>query len=131
MLCLMLTMGRLLLACICLGLAAPATAQWKVFTETRTVQAKNKPFVCKYELMYKGSLTVDSKKSKVTCKPDSKGKFGTVSQTFDIRDKSVEVVHEIKKGKDAIKEIKISKLTTPAPTTTTPAPTTAAPTTAS
>ena len=52
---------------------------------------------------------MDSKKSKVTCKPDSKGKFGTVSQTFDIRDKSVEVVHEVKKGKDKIKEIKISK----------------------
>jgi len=128
----MLTMGRLLLACICLGLAAPAAAQWKVFTETRTVQAKNKSFGCKYQLRYKGSLTVDSKKSKVTCKPDSKGKFGTVSQTFDILDKSVEVVHEVKKGKDAIKEIKISKLTTPAPTTTTtPAPTTTAPTTAS
>ena len=45
---------------------------------------------------------MDSKKSKVTCKPDSKGKFGTVSQTFDIRDKSVEVVHEVKKGKDKI-----------------------------
>jgi len=109
-----------------LGLAAPATAQWKVFTEIRTVQAKNKPFVCKYQLRYKGSLTVDGKKSKVTCKPDSKGKFGTVSETFAIRDKSIEVVHEVKKGKDTIKEIKISKLTTtPAPTTTaspTPAP---------
>jgi len=110
-----------------LGLAAPATAQWKVFTEIRTVQAKNKPFVCKYQLRYKGSLTVDGKKSKVTCKPDSKGKFGTVSETFAIRDKSIEVVHEVKKGKDTIKEIKISKLTTtPAPTTT--ASTTASPT---
>jgi len=35
-----LTMGRVLLVCLCLGLAAPAAAQWKVFTETRTVQAK-------------------------------------------------------------------------------------------
>merc|ERR1711909_259625 len=46
------------------------------------------------------------------------------SETFAIRDKSVEVVHEIRKGKDKIKEIKVSKLTT------TSAPTTAAPTTA-
>jgi len=120
----MLTMGRSLLVCLCLGLAVPAAAQWKVFTETRTVQAKNKPFDCTYQLRYKGSLTVDNKKSKVTCKPDSKGKFGTVSETFAIRDKSVEVVHEIRKGKDKIKEIKVSKLTT------TSAPTTAAPTTA-
>jgi len=120
----MLTMGRSLLVCLCLGLAAPAAAQWKVLTETRTVQAKNKPFDCTYQLRYKGSLTVDNKKSKVTCKPDSKGKFGTVYETFAIRDKSVEVVHEIRKGKDKIKEIKVSKLTT------TSAPTTAAPTTA-
>merc|ERR1711970_737281 len=120
----MLTMGRSLFVCLCLGLAAPAAAQWKVFTETRTVQAENKNFDCTYQLRYKGSLTVDNKKSKVTCKPDSKGKFGTVSETFAIRDKSVEVVHEIRKGKDKIKEIKVSKLTT------TSAPTTAAPTTA-
>jgi len=121
----MLTMGRLLLLCLCLSLAAPALAQWKVFSESRTVKAKNKNFVCKYQVRYKGSVTVDAKRSKVTCKPDSKGKFGTVSQTFVIGRKSVEVVHDVKKGKDTIKKINIAALTTTAaPTTTTPAPTT-------
>jgi len=112
-------MGRLLLLCFCLSLAAPAFAQWKTFTETRTVTAKNKPFACKYQVRYKGALTVDARKSKVTCKPDSKGKFGTVSETFVIGENSVEVVHDVKKGKDTIKNINIAKLTTPAPTTTT------------
>merc|ERR1712106_547779 len=92
-------MGRLLLLCFCLSLAAPAFTQWKTFTETRTVTAKNKPFACKYQVRYKGALTVDARKSKVTCKPDSK-------------------------GKDTIKNINIAKLTTPAPTTT---PTAASP----
>ena len=44
----------------------------------------------------------------MTCKPDSKGKFGTVSQTFVIGRKSVEVVHDVKKGKDTIKKINIA-----------------------
>merc|ERR1712128_79576 len=112
-------MGRLLLLCFCLSLAAPAFAQWKTFTETRTVTGKNKPFACKYQVRYKGALTVDARKSKVTCKPDSKGKFGTVSETFVIGENSVEVVHDVKKGKDTIKNLNIAKLTTPAPTTIT------------
>jgi len=120
-------MGRFLYFCLFLSLVAPSLAQWKTFTETRTVKAKNKPFVCKYQLRYKGSITVDKKKSKVTCKPESKGNFGTVSETFVIGKNTIEVVHDIKKGKDTVKAINIAKLTTSAPTTA--APTTAAPTT--
>merc|ERR1711872_343928 len=118
----MLAMGRLLLLCICLILVAPSQAQWKVFKASRTVTAKNKQFVCAYQLKYKGSLTVDTRKSRVTCKPDSKGKYGTVSETFVISDKNVEVTHDVKKGKDTVKEIKISQITTSAPTTTTTSP---------
>ena len=71
--------------------------------------AKKKEFTCKYSLRYKGSLTIDQRKSKVTCLPDSKGKFGTVSQTFEIKDFSVEVQHDVKKGKDTVKKISVSK----------------------
>merc|ERR1712025_942502 len=115
----MLAMGRLLL--LCLILVAPSQAQWKVFKASRTVTAKNKQFVCAYQLKYKGSLTVDTKKSRVTCKPDSKGKYGTVSETFVIGDKNVEVTHDVKKGKDTVKGIKISQITAAAPVTTTTA----------
>merc|ERR1712025_121886 len=116
----MLAMGRLLL--LCLILVAPSQAQWKVFKASRTVTAKNKQFVCAYQLKYKGSLTVDTRKSRVTCKPDSKGKYGTVSETFVIGDKNVEVTHDVKKGKDTVKGIKISEITTAAPVTTTASP---------
>ena len=52
---------------------------------------------------------MDPKKSKVMCKPELKGNFGTVSQTFEVKEKSVEVVHDIKKGKESIKEINIGE----------------------
>ena len=42
----------------------------KTFSETRTVKAKNKAFACRYQLKYKGSLTVDAKKSKVKTRKD-------------------------------------------------------------
>jgi len=111
-------MQKLLSFFIFLSLATSGLGQWKTFSETRTVMAKKREFTCKYSLRYKGALTIDQRKSKVTCVPDSKGKFGTVSQTFEIKDFSVEVQHDVKKGKDTMKKISVSKLTTPSPTTT-------------
>ena len=81
----------------------------KTFKETRSVKAKNKVFNCKYQLKYKGSLTVDARKSRVTCTPDSKGSYGTVSQTFVIGKNTAEIVHDVRKGKDKIKNINIGK----------------------
>merc|ERR1712236_22108 len=104
--------GRLLLVCIYLGLVAPSLAQWKVHKEVRSVKAKNKDFKCSYTLRYKGALTVDTKKSKVVCLPDSKGSFGSVTQTFVIRGYRAEILHDIRKGKDKIKKINIGKVTT-------------------
>jgi len=120
--------GRLLLVCIYLGLVAPSLAQWKVHKEVRSVKAKNKDFKCSYTLRYKGALTVDTKKSKVVCLPDSKGSFGSVTQTFVIRGYRAEILHDIRKGKDKIKKINIGKVTTTEAPTTTPEPTTQPPT---
>jgi len=92
------------------------------------VKAKNKDFKCSYTLRYKGGLIVDTKKSKVVCQPDSRGSYGSVTQTFIIRGYRAEVLHDIRKGKDKIKKINIGKATTTQAPTTTPEPTTQPPT---
>merc|ERR1712210_241438 len=63
-------------------------------------------------LVYKvagSQFTVDKKKSKVTCSPDSKGNFGVVTETFTVGTKSVQVTHAIKKGKDTVKGLVVSE----------------------
>merc|ERR1712037_904755 len=56
-------------------------------------------------------FTVDKKKSKVTCSPDSKGNFGVVTETFTVGTKSVQVTHAIKKGKDTVTGLVVSEAT--------------------
>merc|ERR1719237_481378 len=63
-------------------------------------------------LVYKvagSQFTVDKKKSKVTCSPDSKGNFGVVTETFTVGTKSVQVTHAIKKGKDTVTGLVVSE----------------------
>merc|ERR1719398_651412 len=65
-------------------------------------------------LFYKvagSKFTVDKKKSKVTCSPDSKGNFGVVTETFTVGTKSVQVTHAIKKGKDTVTGLVVSEAT--------------------
>merc|ERR1712037_993281 len=81
---------------------------------SREVVAKKKTFTCKYMLVYKvagSQFTVDKKKSKVTCSPDSKGNFGVVTETFTVGTKSVQVTHAIKKGKDTVTGLAVSEAT--------------------
>merc|ERR1719151_516128 len=63
-------------------------------------------------LVYKvagSQFTVDKKRSKVTCSPDSKGNFGVVTETFTVGTKSVQVTHAIKKGKDTVTGLVVSE----------------------
>jgi len=84
------------------------------FEAVREVVAKKKTFTCKYLLIYKVAgqkFTVDKKKSKVACSPDSKGNFGVVTETFTVGTKSVQVTHAIKKGKDTVTGLAIAEAT--------------------
>jgi len=104
----LLMWGSLVFCTYLLGLVSPALGAY--FRDTRNVKAKGKTFSCQYKLRYDGSLTVNSKWSRVTCKPDSRGSFGTVTQTFEINGFSVDVVHAVKKGRDTIKNIKVEEI---------------------
>merc|ERR1712181_14820 len=84
------------------------------FEAVREVVAKKKTFTCKYLLIYKVAgqkFTVDKKKSKVACSPDSKGNFGVVTETFTVGTKSVQVKHAIKKGKDTVTGLAVAEAT--------------------
>jgi len=90
----------------------PSKPKPQKFEAEREVVAKKKTFTCKYLLIYKvvgPKFTVDKKKSKVTCSPDSKGNFGVVTETFTIGTKSVQVTHAIKKGKDTVTGLAVAE----------------------